>query len=683
MIEVGSPAPLGTQLQEGGVNFAIWSGAAERVELCLFDDSGNERARYDLPACSDGIWHGFLPDCAAGQRYGYRMHGRYEPDNGLRFNPRKLLIDPYARELSGEFRWVPEVFDFVRDGTDMRANAADSAPFVPKCVVVADLLPAPARPRVPWSDCIVYEANVRGYTMRHPQVPKADRGTFRGMRNGEILDYLSALGVTTIELLPVHAFIDEAQLVSRGLRNYWGYNTLAFFAPAGRYAAGASARDEFREMVDAIHAAGLEVLLDVVYNHTAETDRYGPTLCFRGIDNLAYYRTRPDEPGSYLDDTGCGNTINADHPRVRELIVDSLRYWCRTMGVDGFRFDLATVLGRSVHGFAAEHPLLVSIGNAPDLRHCKLIAEPWDVGPNGYQLGNFPPPWSEWNDRFRDSVRRFWRGDRSEAAELARRVHGSSDLFERSGRTAFASLNFVAAHDGFTLADVVSFEHKHNTANGEDNRDGHAHNFSRNYGVEGATADPVILAERRRQRLNMLATLLLSQGTPMLLAGDEFGNSQGGNNNAYAQDNETGWLDWTGLKADAQFVGQVRQLLELRQRYPLFRQGRFLHGDEEISWWHPDGRRMHAQDWADCSAFGMVLPAVAKAAGNGAAAVAVLLNASSGPVPYLLPEDTDNCPWHFEFSTASEARLDSVDDAKRIFMPARSVVVCVRAAKPR
>ena len=646
MIEAGEPARLGAECQPGGVNFAIWSGAAERVELCLFDASGKETARHELPARDGGTWHGFLPGCESGQLYGYRMHGPYDPDRGQRFNPHKLLLDPYARELEGVFRWTPAVYDFVRAGPLLEENHLDSAPFVPKCVVVAADAAVVPKPGIPWSETIIYEANVRGYTMRHPDIPEAERGTFRGMRNGQILAYLKALGITTIELLPVHAFVDESALVARGLRNYWGYNSISFFAPSGRYAAGRSARCEFREMVEAIHTAGLEVVLDVVYNHTAETDRCGPTLSFRGIDNLAYYRTRPGDPGNYLDDTGCGNTLNADHPRVRQLVLDSLAYWSGAMGVDGFRFDLAPVLGRDIHGFNASHPLLEAIHDDAALADCKLIAEPWDVGPGGYQLGNFPPPWAEWNDRYRDAVRRFWRGECSEAAELARRLHGSSDLFERNGRQPFASINFVTAHDGFTLADVVSYEHRHNEANGEDNRDGHAHNFSHNHGVEGETHDPEILAMRRRQRLNMLATLLMSQGTPMLVAGDEFGNSQHGNNNAYAQDNETGWLDWSGQGNDPEFVAAVVTLIELRQRRAIFRQSRFLHGEDDISWWHPDGRRMHAEDWGDCAAFGMILH------GTPGTDHALLLNASRASIEFRLTDSTSG--WRTLFASAGQ-----------------------------
>ena len=649
MIEHGNPTALGSNPNRDGVNFALYSSSADAVELCLFDDSGQQVERHLLPACHNGVWHGFLPGCKAGQRYGYRVHGAWNPEKGLRHNPAKLLMDPYARRLVGEFHWNPAVFDYLRteDG-DWELNKQDSAPFIPLSVV------EPGHdgkrfnhPVIPWSSAVIYEANVRGYTMHHPEVSETDRGRFRGMSNGRILEYLKALGITSLELMPVHAMIDEQFLVEKGLRNFWGYNNVQFFAPDGRFGV-ADPVAEFREMVDAIHDAGIEVILDVVYNHTGEGGGDGPSLSFRGIDNLAYYRTEPGHPGHYINDTGCGNTLNTDHIRLQNLVLDSLRYWHREMGVDGFRFDLATILGRTRNGFSKPHSLLHRIGADPEMEGAKLIAEPWDPGPGGYQLGRFPVEWAEWNDRYRDSVRRFWRGDGDQDAEFARRIHGSADLFEASGRNPSASINLVTAHDGYTLADVVSYEQRHNLANGEDNRDGHAHNFSCNYGHEGPSDDPEIVEIRRRQRLNMLATLLISQGTPMLLAGDEFGNSQGGNNNAYAQDNETGWLDWSGLEADPEFTRAVRELLHLRREFPLLRQARYIHGRMptdsgwcDIEWLHPDGRPMLASDWNSNRQLALVFSIHEDQKDDSPVveAVAILFNASQQDVEFALPYD--------------------------------------------
>ena len=660
-MEKGCPARLGVTVEKDGTNFAIFSEAAERVELCLFDDAGTETRRVELPARTDGTWHGFLPGCAEGQRYGYRVHGPYAADDGLRCNPYKLLIDPYARKLSGEFRWAPAVFDYVAQTSPLAMSDADSAPHVPKSVVTAELPDSDRGPAVPWRDMVIYEANVRGYTMRHPGVSDSDRGRYAGMRNGDILDYLKSLGITSIELMPVHAFIDEQFLDKRGLRNFWGYNSINFFTPAGRYAE-ADPRGEFRAMVDAIHDAGMEVILDVVYNHTGESDRFGPTLSFRGIDNLAYYQVEPEDFGVYINDTGCGNTINGDHPVVRRMIVDSLVYWSQTMGVDGFRFDLAPVLGRHGHGFSPDHPLLRAISSEPALNSVKLIAEPWDPGPGGYQLGNFPAGWAEWNDRYRDAIRQFWRGDGNSAGEFARRIHGSADLFDTVGRDPSASINFASAHDGFTLADVVAYEHRHNEANGENNKDGHAHNFSANYGVEGSTEDPAIADLRRRQRLNMLASVLLSHGTPMLLAGDEFGNSQSGNNNAYAQDNETGWLDWSGAESDPDFVDEIRQLIRLRQENPLFRPAHYQHGHttspqgwQDIEWRNPDGTALAGDQWHEVHALTMLL---SDTDGN---ALAVLCNASDDGVTFEMPESRTPVTWQAAFY--SGGKLAAIDES--------------------
>jgi glycogen operon protein len=662
MITAGSSEPLGATCRDGGTNFAVYSSVAERVELCLFDPAGRQTAAYPLRHGGDGVWHGFLPDCMPGQAYGYRVHGPYAPDAGLRCNPAKLLLDPYARELSGEFCWNDSVFD---------DNATDSAAFVPKGVVSASrTAPDFNRPRLTWSESIIYEANVRGYTMCHPAVAAIDRGKFTGMRNKDVLAYLKALGVTSLELMPVHAFIDEQHLVERGLRNAWGYNSISFFAPCTRYA-DAHAVTEFRDMVRAIHDCGIEVILDVVYNHTGEGGDSGPVLSFKGLDNLAYYSTEPGDPGTYINDTGCGNTVNVDHPRVRQLILDSLRYWHEDMGVDGFRFDLAPVLGRHNHGYSMSHPMLEAISTDPALQRAKLIAEPWDPGPGGYQLGHFPRRWAEWNDRYRDAVRQFWRGDAKSGSELARRLHGSADVFEWSGRTPLASINYVASHDGFTLADVVSYERKHNHANGEENRDGHSHNFSRNYGVEGPTGDEAILAARRRQRLNMLATLFLSQGTPMLLAGDEFGHSQNGNNNAYAQDNETTWLDWDRDAPDPEFFAAVCELVRLRKKTPLLRLGQYVHGRlqadgeiVEISWVSPHGQSMADADWRDAATVSVLIRSTP--ADGPPQRVAILINGSESNDTFTLPGEDE---WQVAFATApcSMSAADSFElDASSI-----------------
>jgi glycogen operon protein len=663
-IEKGYPDQLGASFDIDGVNFAIFSEHAESVLLCLFDNEHREIRQYELPGQSNGIWHGYLPGCQPGQRYGYRMRGRYAPLEGQRFNPAKLLIDPQARDLDGIFQWSPAVFDYLHVGDDHAINELDSAAFVPKCVVTSGLVHEhPRRPVIPWSETIIYEANVRGYTMRHPQVPDSEKGKFSGMRSGAILSHLKSLGSTSLELMPVQEFIDEEFLVKRGLRNFWGYNTINFFVPAGRYA-GSNRRQEFRDMVNAIHDAGMEVILDVVYNHTGEGNGLGPTLSFRGIVNLAYYRTMPAAPGRYVNDTGCGNSVNVDHPQVRELILQSLRYWVADMGVDGFRFDLASILGRGAHGYSKTHPMLKAIGDDAALRSVKLIAEPWDVGPGGYQLGGFPSRWSEWNDRYRDSARRYWRGDSGEAAEFAKRIHGSSDIFELTGRQPAASINLLTAHDGFTLADLVSYEHRHNEANGEDNRDGHVHNFSSNYGVEGESTDLSIALIRRRQRLNLLTTLMVSQGTPMLLGGDEFGNSQQGNNNAYAQDNETGWIDWSGLDSDPEFFECVRALIHLRKHTPLLRQDEYRHGRSQIGlgwrdveWFRADGTPMTPRDWRENLPMAKVL--VSELASKEFEAVALLINPSAAEVVFQLPDAGPHCEWRHSLtcSDASTRRL--------------------------
>ena len=653
MIEPGAPTPLGATADASGTNFAVYSSVAERVELCLFSEIGKQSASYDLPSCDGAVWHGYLPDCRAGQSYGYRVHGPYAPDMGLRCNPHKLLIDPYARALSGQFDWHESAFD---------RNNMDSAEHMPKSVVSTPFSDRPnSRPRVPWSEMVFYEASVRGYTMRHPAVDEADRGRFSGMRNAQVLEYLKALGITSLELMPVHEFIDEHHLYKHGLRNFWGYNTISFFAPSSRYTK-VDARAEFVDMVRSIHDAGIEVILDVVYNHTGESGSNGPTISFRGLDNLAYYSTEVGSPGAYINDTGCGNTVNADHSRVQQLILDSLRYWHLDMGVDGFRFDLAPILGRHDHGFSSSHPLLQAISNDEPLHDAILIAEPWDPGPDGYQLGQFPQRWSEWNDKYRDDVRRFWRGDSGSASDFAKRLHGSADVFEASGRTPSASVNLISSHDGFTLNDVVSYEHRHNEANGENNHDGHAHNFSCNHGAEGPSDDPAILDIRRRQRLNMLASLFLSHGTPMLLAGDEFGHTQDGNNNAYAQDNETAWLDWSKIDEDLEFLEQVKALMKLRREEPLLRSPAYVHDEGNITWLKPDGHRMSHADWGAAHTLGLVL----------GEKIAVLINGSNEMESFTLPGTFDEPSVLFGSSPDVESRSGAVS------LPALSIAVLRR-----
>jgi len=688
MILAGRSNILGATHDDEGVNFALYSGTAEAVELCLFDAQRRPTGRHFLPEQLDGVWRGYLPGCPAGQLYGYRVHGAWSPEEGQRHNPAKLLIDPYARRLEGAFRWDPAVFDYDRSGgpDEWRRSEQDSAPYVPLAAVVPrEGRAAFRRPVSSWSETVVYEANIRGFTMRHPDVPAADRGRLRGMSNGRVLSYLKALGITSLELMPVFAKIDEEFLVERGLRNLWGYNSIQFFVPDTRLAF-VDGVAEFRDMVHAIHDAGIEVILDVAYNHTGEGGQQGPSLSLRGIDNLAYYRTLPGEPGQYVNDTGCGNTLDADSPAVQRLVIDSLLYWHREMGVDGFRFDLATVLGRSTGGFHKSHPLLALITGEPALEGATLIAEPWDPGPGGYQLGHFPIEWAEWNDRYRDTVRRFWRGDAGQSSEFARRIHGSADIFEPGRRNPTASINFITCHDGFTLRDLVSYSRRHNLANAEHNRDGQVHNFSSNYGVEGETRDASINAMRRQQRLNLLATLLFSQGTPMLLGGDEFGNSQGGNNNAYAQDNETGWLDWQRAKKDPDFTEQVRRLIQLRRGLPLLRLPRYIHGrmptDQgwcDIHWLHPDGRPMLAEDWSDERRLALLFSCRADQKDESpiVEAVAILYNAAPKETEFRLPSGLP-AEWELRFSSSVDVPTALGDSTWKL--AARSVVLVTATA---
>ncbi|WP_101757393.1 glycogen debranching protein GlgX [Oceanicoccus sp. KOV_DT_Chl] len=602
-LSAGRPFPLGSTPDQHGVNFALFSAHAEKIELCLFDSAGlKEIARFELPARSNQIWHGYLQHCRPGQVYGYRVVGAYQPSQGLRYISQKLLIDPYAKKLVGDFKWSAEQFPYLigHREEDNFENRQDNAAFIPKAEVVAMTPYQALRPEIPWSETVIYECHVKGATRLHPDIPDALRGTFAGLCQPAFIDHLKQLGVTTLELLPVQQFISEAGLEEKGLSNYWGYNTLNFFTPHGDYLATGEI-SEFQQMVASFHRHHIEVIIDVVYNHTAEADRLGPLLSWRGIDNLSYYRLQSQQPRYYINDTGCGNTLDLNHPRCLQMVMDSLRYWVQVMGVDGFRFDLAPILGREPEGFSTTSGFFQAILQDPVLSQMKLIAEPWDIGPGGYQLGAFPIPWSEWNDRYRDVVRRFWRGDLGLLPEFARRVHGSSDIFEHNGRSPFSSINYVTSHDGFSLRDLVSYEQKHNLQNGEDNRDGHAENFSANYGEEGITDDPAINALRLKQQKNLLLTLMLSQGVPMIRGGDEIGHSQGGNNNAYCQDNECNWMDWTGQQAPHTDLRDfISQLISIRQQFPGLRHPDFIHEGNtpyRISWLNRQGEPMQKADW--------------------------------------------------------------------------------------
>ena len=667
-IREGRPNPLGATWDGLGVNFALYSRNATRVELCLFDERGREQERIPLPEYTDEVWHGYLPDARPGQLYGYRVHGPYAPDAGHRFNHNKLLLDPYAKQIVGELKWAPHLFGYTighRD-KDLSFDRRDSAAFMPKSAVIdpAFTWGQDRPPQTPWNRTVIYEAHVRGLSMLHPAVPPENRGTFSALKTDELIDHISSLGVTAVELLPVHAFVDDQYLLEKGLRNYWGYNTLGFFAPQGRYMSTRTVA-EFKQMVARLHHAGLEVLLDVVYNHTAEGNELGPTLSCKGIDNASYYRLA-DDRRFYINDTGTGNTFDLTNVGALRMVMDSLRYWVQEMHVDGFRFDLASILGRERYGFDPSGSFLDAVRQDPVLSQTKLIAEPWDIGPGGYQVGNFPPGWVEWNDKFRDNVRAFWRGDGGQLAELATRLTGSADLFNHSGRRPTASVNFVTAHDGFTLRDLVSYEGKHNLANGEDGRDGSDHNISANYGAEGETDNPAIKQLRRQQMRNLLATLLLSQGTPMLLAGDEFGHSQNGNNNAYCQDNELTWIDWTAATkaAAADQAAFVRRLIRIRQRYPLLHRARFFDGkfDEalglkDLTWLAPNGNEMDEAAWHDPEARALMLRLDGRSPTTGLREIAanvtllMLINAAPTSVAFTLPAMHDE-HWRVLVDTA-------------------------------
>jgi glycogen operon protein len=671
MIKEGRPYPRGATWDGQGTNFALFSAHATAVEVCLFDDRGErEVERIPLPEYTDEMWHGYLPSVRPGTIYGYRVHGPYEPEAGHRFNPHKLLLDPYACGHFGDLTWDPAVFGYeLESGDDRTFDTRDSAPFMPKCTVVDpnfDWQGTRGRRGVPWDDTIIYELHVRGYTKQHPAVPEPLRGTYAGLTAAPVIEYIRSLGVTSVELLPIHTFINDSYLLDKGLTNYWGYNSIGFFAPDPRYASNrAETLREFKEMVARLHEAGLEVILDVVYNHTAEGSERGPTLSFRGIDNVSYYRLLPDQPRYYINDAGTGNTLNVSHPRVIQMVTDSLRYWVEQTNVDGFRFDLGTILAREANGFDNQSGFLKACNQDPVLGTVKLVAEPWDCGPGGYQVGAFPPGWAEWNDMFRDACRDFWRGEARPAA-LAPRLCASPDLFNARGRLPSASINFVTAHDGFTLRDLVSYNEKHNEANGEENRDGTDDNRSWNCGVEGPTDDREIEALRGRQMRNLLATLLVSQGTPMLVAGDEFGRTQQGNNNAYCQDNEISWVDWRPTPEGEALTAFVRQLTRLRHEHPILRRKRFLTGElveelgvRDVTWIDASGSEMQESHWSNglLRCFGMLLDGRAQTTGirqrGREATLLLIFNGYHEGVRFTLPPCNGGPRWRLVLDTST------------------------------
>jgi isoamylase len=673
-VREGLAHPRGATWNGEGVNFALFSANATKVELCLFDETGTEELqRIELPEFTNEIWHGYLKGLTPGTVYGFRVHGPYAPEQGHRFNPNKLLLDPYARSHVGALKWDDACFGYTigAENADLSFDERDSAPFVPKSVVVDPQFEWKAntvRHPVPWSHSIVYELHVRGYTKAHPAVPENLRGTFAGLACKEVVEHVKSLGVTSIELLPVYTFVNDRPLLDRGLTNYWGYNTMGFFAPDPRYAADPkNGLREFKNMISQYHDAGIEVILDVVYNHTAEGNELGPTLCFKGIDNVSYYRLQADNARYYVNDTGTGNTLNLSHPRVIQLVTDSLRYWNQETQVDGFRFDLGTILAREPGGFDHQSGFLKVCSQDPILDGVKLIAEPWDCGPGGYQVGEFPPGWSEWNDKFRDTVRDFWRSSASVAA-LAPILCASGDIFNHQGRKPWASLNFVTAHDGFTLNDLVSYNEKHNEANGENNQDGTSNNRSWDCGAEGPSDDPGIVALRRKQMRNILATLMLSQGLPMMVAGDEFARTQKGNNNAYCQDNEISWVDWSLAQKNADLAQFVQNVIAIRNRYPVLRRNRFLTGGyneelgvKDVTWLQSTGAEMTDEQWKDSNLHSIAMLIDGRAQPTGVrergsdATVLLLFNGHHEAVGFTLPPTVDGDEWHLLLNTSNSS----------------------------
>lgn len=700
-IREGFPYPRGATWDGTGTNFAAFSAHATKIEVCIFDEAGQqELQRIALPEYTDQIWHGYLPGVRPGTPYGYRVHGPYEPEAGHRFNPNKLLLDPYACAHIGELTWNPAIFGYkMESADDLTFDERDSAPFVPKCTVADpafDWTGTRNRTTVPWDNTILYEVHVRGFTRQHPCIPENLRGTYAALGSNEVLGYLKSLGITSIELLPIHTFVSDSHLLEKGLTNYWGYNSIGFFAPDPRYAANrADSLREFKEMVARFHDAGFEVILDVVYNHTAEGNERGPTLSFKGMDNASYYRLIPDQKRYYINDTGTGNTLNLSHARVIQMVTDSLRYWVQQTHVDGFRFDLGTILARELNGFDNQSGFLKAVSQDPVLGTVKLIAEPWDCGPGGYQVGAFPPGWAEWNDKFRDNVRDFWRGELS-AVGLADRLCASAQIYNHQGRRPWACINFITAHDGFTLNDVVSYNEKHNEANGEDNNDGTSDNRSWNCGAEGPTEDPEINALRQRQMRNLLSTLLLAQGTPMLLGGDEFARTQRGNNNAYCQDNEISWVDWALKDKNESLVRFASQLMNLRHKYPILRRNLFLNGEyseelgvRDVTWINTNGAEMAVENWHDPATrcFGMLLDGRAQTTGirqrGKEATVLLVVNGFFDAVEFTLPEAVGGSAWSLLIDTnlSEPPQAASFDVGANYTVTGRSLLLFVLEAE--
>ena len=691
-LNAGAPYPLGATFDGQGVNFAIFSANADRIDLCLFDDDGREElARITLGEWTDEVWHGYLPDAKPGLVYGYRAHGRYAPEEGHRFNPNKLLLDPYAKKLVGEIAWDEALLGYQAgsdDDADLTFDTRDSAPFTVKGVVTQDDYDwsGDVRPNTPWHRTFVYEAHTKGLTKLLGKVPEAERGTFKALGHPAVIDHLHKIGATAIELLPIHAFTQDEFLVKKGLSNYWGYNSLAFFAPERRYFA-TDTHDEVRDAVRALHAGGIEVLLDVVYNHTCEGSEKGPTLSWRGLDNATYYRLQDEHARYNINDTGTGNTINTDKARVIQMIADSLRYWATSYGVDGFRFDLGLTLGRTETGFDPGHAFFDVLRQDPVLGRLKLSTEPWDIGPGGYQLGNFPPGIAEWNDQYRDTVRKFWRGEPGQRGDLAARLSGSGDLFDRRARRPWASVNLLAAHDGFTLRDTVSYEEKHNAANQEDNRDGHSENYSRNWGVEGETDDAAIRATRLDVMRAMLTTLYASLGTPMLVAGDEFGRTQHGNNNAYCHDDAISWLDWSCAEEDKGrgLIDFVTRLAALRRDYPVLRATNFLYGDsveqhgvDDIEWWDERGLELSADDWNNPEGRALLMRRSQQRGDGAVEAVSLLLNGSDDTLRFALPPPHADRTVLIDSARPEQGVIETGDDYE--MLPHSAVLLTWKAA---
>jgi isoamylase len=697
----GRPHPLGATWDGHGVNFAVFSENADSVELCFFDrtDPQKEIERIRVREQTAHVWHCYIPGVRPGQLYGYRVYGPFEPERGLRFNPAKLLIDPYAKAVAGQVDWNAPVFSYKLGdpGADLTRDEQDDAWGKPKGVVVDTYFDwdGDRAPRVPWNNSVIYEVHVKGFTMQHPDVPEEDRGRYSGIASPVIIDYLKSLGVTAVELLPVHDFLHDKFLLDKGLLNYWGYNTTSFFAPHAGYSIGDRGEQvaDFKNMVKALHAAGIEVILDVVYNHTSEGSELGPTLNFRGFDNAAYYRLVDDQPRYYVNFTGTGNTLNSRHPQVLKLIMDSLRYWVQEMHVDGFRFDLASALARELHSVDRLGSFFDIIHQDPVLSTVKLIAEPWDVGPGGYQVGNFPVLWAEWNDRYRDTVRKFWRGDEDQMAELGWRLTGSSDLYQEDGRNPYSSINYVVSHDGFTLHDVVSYNHKHNEVNGEGNRDGHDNNLSYNYGHEGETDNLDIRRIREQQKRNFLATLMFSQGVPMLCGGDEIGRTQRGNNNAYCQDNEISWYDWNLSAGQRELFDFACRVIALRRKHPALRRRKFFRGREirgadvkDITWLRSDGHEMTDAEWDAhwVRSIGMRMDGrnLGELDASGRLLsdddLFLILNAHDEGVNFTVPIWDSEEPWEVELDTTNDQRAETVGPGQALTVSGRSVVLLVR-----